>query len=586
VIGPPEARKRAKLKGIMPRLFDGDVLTNFEPTEKHRTVRARAKAPRRASRRTATFIGAWLGAVAVLGVAGPTHAQTAGDEAARILTEGASGTSARDLRAVTPPGTTPRPTLAGPVDPASYRLGPGDVLGLEYGGKALDSKTLVVDGEGLVRVPNLGLVKVGGTTLADARADIVKRLRPYLPGATVDLRLLQPRTFKVYVLGEVKSGSVQEVTGSARVSEAIDAAGGTNPSASRRNIRVVHRDGRIEIADLERFERTGDWEANPYLADGDRVIVPVTIERFGIFGAVAQPNFYDFREGDSLNTALRLAGGLRPEARLDSVLIIRFRGAHQLDTLYASIEPGSGREAIAIRADDRVFVRPQPDWKQGRQVTIAGEVNAPGVYAIEEGKSRVSDLVRWAGSFTPQAAPRNVHLERNVAASGTDVEFERLSRLSRSEMTNSEYQTFRSKLALRQSSYLVDFSTGVPQPAEADVPLRDGDRISVPRLELVVRVDGSVKNPGLVTYKGEWSASDYIEMAGGPTRRANVGDARVSRSGSSNTMFARDAHRIEPGDFIWVPEKKDTSFWIVFRDAVIVTGQVATVILVIDQLSK
>lgn len=530
---------------------------------------------------------AWVGIAALLAIGFQSvSAQTMGEDAIRALSGSTGGLPTDGVATDGTRARPARPALAGAIDPATYRLGPGDVLSLEYSGKALDAKTLVVDGEGLLRVPNLGLVQVGGMPLADARADIVKRLHPFLPGATVELRLLQPRTFKVFVLGEVKRAGVQEVTGSARVSEAIDAGGGTNPNASRRNIRVLHRDGRIEVADLQRFERTGDWEGNPYLADGDRVIVPVTTEQFGIFGAIAQPDTYEFRQGDSIDAAIRIAGGLRPEARRDSVLIVRFRGVHDLDTLYATIEPGSAGESVAIQADDRIFIRPQPEWRQGRQVSITGEVLAPGTYAIEEGKSHVSDLVRWAGGFSQLAAPRIVRLERNLAGPASDVDFERLNRLSRSEMTNTEYQTFRSKLALRQSSYLIDFSTGVPRPAEADIPLRDGDHVHVPRLELVVRVDGSVKSPGLVSFQGDWDAGDYIKMAGGPTRRGDVGDARLSRSGSSNTMFARDASRIEPGDFIWVPEKKDTSFWAVFRDVIIVTGQVATTILVINQLNK
>ena len=539
-----------------------------------------------AARRKIARPRGWIGIAAALALGcGPAGAQTAGEDALRMLT-GSTGGPAAGVGAEAPRFGGPRPALAGPVDPASYRLGPGDVLSLEYGGKALDTKIFVVDAEGRVRIPNLGLVEVGGSTLADARADILKRLRPYVPGASLDLRLLQPRTFKVYVLGEVKSAGMQEVAGSARVLEAIEAAGGTNPNASRRNIRVLRRDGRVEIADVERFERTGDWEANPYLEDGDRVIVPVAIQRFGVFGAVARPNFYELREGDSLVTALRIAGGLLLEARLDSVLIVRFRGAHQLDTLTTSLEQGAGAEAVALRADDRVFIRSQPEWRPIRQVTITGEVMSPGTYVIEEGRSRVSDLVRWAGGFTPQGAARNVRLERHTSGVENDVEFERLGRLTRDEMTNSEYQTFRGKLAVRQSAYLIDFSTGTPMPPESDVPLRNGDHVDVPRLELAVRVDGSVRSPGLVTFQGRRTAAEYIKMAGGPTRRGDVRDARLTHSGSTNTVFARDASRIEPGDFIWVPEKRDTSFWTLFRDAVIVTGQVATIILAINQLSK
>ena len=482
-----------------------------------------------------------------------------------------------------------KPVLAGPVDAAAYVVGPGDVLSLEYSGRAAGSTTMTVDGEGRVRVPSLGLLVVGGKTLAAVREEIVRRLRSFLPGATLDLRLMEPRVFKVFVLGEVQRSGAVEVVGSARVLEAIEAAGGGNPTTSWRNVHVLRHDGTIVGADLDLFRRTGDWNSNPYLVDGDRVVVPIAVERIGVFGAVARPSFYEFRAGDSLSTALRLAGGLMPGARLDSVLVLRFQGATALETLYTSIDrelTGPG-VAAPLRADDRIFVRLQPEWRPSRQVTISGEVRYAGPYAIEEGKSRISELIRWAGGFTPKAALRNVRIERTQAAPpGGDMEFERLNKLTRGEMTNSEYQTFRSKLSVRQSAYVLDFSSGAIQPIEADIMLRDGDRVDVGRLEMVVRVDGSVQRPGLVAYDSSRSLRDYIRMAGGPSRRGNSGDARLTRAGTSTTAFARDVRHLEPGDFVYVPERKDTDLWVIFRDLVIVAGQVATVVLVVHQLGK
>jgi protein involved in polysaccharide export with SLBB domain len=478
--------------------------------------------------------------------------------------------------------------LAGPVDPERYRVGPGDVLSLEYGGKALDTRTLVVDSEGRVRVPNLGLVNVGGTLLSDVRTEIVTRLKPYLPGATLDLRLLQPRTFKVFILGEVNAPGSQQVVGSARVSEAIAAAGGFKSNASQRNIQVLRRDGRVNVADLVLFERAGDWDSDPYLEDGDRILVKVANERIGVFGAVLLPDFYEYHAGDSLRTAIRVAGGLSAEARTDSVLLLRFEGAQHLDTLWTRLDdPQDAGSSLLLQPDDRIFIRPKSSWRPMRQITVTGEVRAPGVYSIEEGKDRVSEVIGWAGGFGPEAARRNVRIERHEPGTGDeDVEFQRLSKLSRAEMTNSEYQTFRSKLAVRQSSYLIDFSSGSPQPPGTDVLLRDGDHIDVPRIEMAVRVDGQVRAPGLIAYKEGQSTYDYIRDAGGTTKRANIGDARITRAGSSATLFARDVSHVEPGDFIWIPEKKDTSFWTVARDLIIVAGQVATIVLVVHQLSS
>src|SRR2546426_5214733 len=115
-------------------------------------------------------LGAWVGIVAALALGcGPAGAQTTGEDALRALTGAASGSSVGGVGTEAPRSGGPRPALAGPVDPMAYRLGPGDILSLEYGGKALDTKVFLVDAEGRVRVPNLGLVEVGGKTLADAR---------------------------------------------------------------------------------------------------------------------------------------------------------------------------------------------------------------------------------------------------------------------------------------------------------------------------------------------------------------------------------------------------------------------------------
>lgn len=545
--------------------------------------------------------GAWWWALAACLVAvagGPSGAPAAslqeiGVEDDVLGSAAASGPvgltpAERDAATALRRGGTSRVVLGGPVDPEQYRLGPGDVLSLEYGGRASGSRTFTVDGEGRARVPELGLETLGGRTLAEVRAEFLRRLKPILPGAELDLRLVEPRTFKLYVLGEVAAPGVVVVVGSARVLEAVEAAGGATERASMRNVRVVRRAGEAVLADLRLFQRTGAWEANPYLQDGDRVILPLAVERMGVHGAVASPALYEFRPGDRLSTSIDLAGGLRPDARLDSALVIRFRGASTLDTLFvdlAAVRDGTA-EDLPLAADDRVFVRPKPDWHQAHDVTVEGEVRFPGTYAIEEDKHRLSDVIAWAGGFTPYAALTNVRLERHLDGTTPDVEFERLSRMSRAEMTNSEYQTFRGKLALRQATYLVDFSSGAPRPPEYDVLLKSGDRIGVGRLELSVRVDGRVKRPGLVAYQEGLGVDDYVRLAGGTTKRADAGDMRLTRAGSSTTQFARDVKKVEPGDFIWVPEKRDSNFWAVFRDVVIVAAQLATVVLVIDTVSN
>jgi protein involved in polysaccharide export with SLBB domain len=478
--------------------------------------------------------------------------------------------------------------LAGPVDPEQYLVGPGDVLMLEYTGPAAMAMSVTVDGEGRLRIPNLGTVSAAGRTLADLREEILTELQPFVPKAKIDLRLVAPRLFKVFVVGAVEDAGIAEVRGSARVIEALDAVGGLQENASTRNIRVMHADGSEQIADLQRFFWTGDWSANPYLVDGDRIVVPIETKRVLVTGAVAQPGAIEYREGDTLANLIEVAGGTVSEARLDSVLLIRFRGYHELDTLVvdlATVHDGTAPD-IDIHEDDRVFVRAKPQWHLSRLVTIEGEVKFPGTYAVIEGQDRISDLIAWAGGFTEEASLKAVRLLRRPEIDGQDVEFDRLSRLTRAEMTESEYQTFRGKLAIRQSAYLVDFSTGAPEPPESDILLQDGDIIQVERLELAVRVDGSVLRPGFIIYEDDLTVSDYIERAGGTIARADLGKTRITRAGSNESQLANSGWLVEPGDFIWVPEKKDTSFWDTFKDVIAVAGQMAAIILLLDTVSR
>ncbi len=59
---------------------------------------------------------------------------------------------------------------------------------------------------------------------------------------------------------------------------------------------------------------------------------------------------------------------------------------------------------------------------------------------------------------------------------------------------------------------------------------------------------------------------------------------RVTRAGSNQTLLLQDARAIQPGDFIWVPEKRDINFWGVLKDVILVAGSVATVIILLRDL--
>jgi protein involved in polysaccharide export with SLBB domain len=477
----------------------------------------------------------------------------------------------------------PDDALAGSVDAHEYRLGPGDVLALELSGRAARHLPIVVDAEGRASFPEIGVVEVGGRTLEDVRSQVLGRIRPVYSGVRVDLRLLRLRMFKVYVAGEVETPGVTRANGATRASEVFRGPLAIRTQGSRRNIELKRSDGRVERVDLDAFAYLGHSRQNPFLEDGDILLVPPRKERIHALGAFGRPGEYERAPGDSISDLIEIAGGLLPGTDPRTGLLIRFASPTGLDSLSLDLSSVIAGSADGPLVDgDRLFAREYPEFKRGRNVTMVGEFLLPGPYSIEEGKDRLSTLIERAGGFTAAAARNRIQVFRPPANEGQrDIEFERLSRLSRSEMTDAEYQVFKTKLASQQAAYVVAFSQIGQKDKEYDVFLRDGDIVIVERESQAVRVAGEVQQPSLIEFLPGRTAEEYIRLAGGFTGRAQRSKVRVTRAGSNQTLLAGDARAIQPGDFIWVPEKRDIDFWSVFKDVILVAGSVATVIILL-----
>jgi protein involved in polysaccharide export with SLBB domain len=170
----------------------------------------------------------------------------------------------------------------------------------------------------------------------------------------------------------------------------------------------------------------------------------------------------------------------------------------------------------------------------------------------------------------------------NTGASLDDPELQRLLRLSRLELTDSEYSILRTRLAGQREEYRVDWNRLLQVGPALDILLVGGDVIEVERLVNSIRVDGEVRRPGIVEYRPGFKVRDYIDKAGGLSKRAWGGKVRVTRSVTGQTLLARDVASLDPGDFIWVPEKPDITLWQQMTTVLMAVGQIATIVLAIE----
>jgi protein involved in polysaccharide export with SLBB domain len=218
----------------------------------------------------------------------------------------------------------------------------------------------------------------------------------------------------------------------------------------------------------------------------------------------------------------------------------------------------------------------QPDYHVSDRVDVMGRVHVTGSYPVRSGVTRLSQLLAEAGGVMPDADSASVLLFRARPAAGPDPEFERLSRLSRGEMTASEYETFRTRLAGLSPDFRVDLRTMHPGGAN-DPLLANGDHLLVSRVVRSIRVDGQVRRPGVVEFQPGKPWSWYVRACGGFTTRSARGQVRITRASSGQTLLARETDVPLAGDFLWVPERSDVPTWQYLRDTILVLGQVATV---------
>jgi hypothetical protein len=98
----------------------------------------------------------------------------------------------------------------------------------------------------------------------------------------------------------------------------------------------------------------------------------------------------------------------------------------------------------------------------------------------------------------------------------------------------------------------------------ADVEVRAGDTLLIPKTPTYVMVNGQVYNPTAISYRPGKSAGWYLRQAGGPTNMANRkavfvvrADGSVAGGKGSGEWFSGDvlSAELRPGDMVFVPEK-------------------------------
>lgn len=484
--------------------------------------------------------------------------------------------------------------LEGTLDPDSYVLGAGDVLAIGFWGDVNRLENLTVTPDGDLLVAPVGPIPVSGLTLSEVQSLIKRELAPYYKPAILSVSLVGIRTFQVHVVGMVEGPGAIVANGVTRVSQAIALAGGLREGGSRRNITVRRGNEDIPV-DLTRYLRLGDNTWNPFLNDGDVVLVPYTRGPVQISGSVSYPGEYEFVEGESVADIISLAGGFRPEALTDTLTLERFDEADPAVSVELTLAGDPALlESFKLDLGDRIFIRAIPNWHRDAQVTVTGEVKFPGVYVIDEGKETLTDLIKRAGGLTDEASLAEARLIRGQYRSRPHPVDREVAAMVETDLTEDWKDTDLTRTFSREpkGTVALDYEALLRDNAEShgdrdphDVLLMDGDELYIPRATRLVRVAGQVNNPGLVALVEGEDSAHYIREAGGYATKADKRGTVLIRSGGGQRIKA-GGREVKAGDIIWVPKRPDHSWWGTTKDILSVAAQVATVWLVVDSITN
>lgn len=432
-------------------------------------------------------------------------------------------------------------STTGPVDPADYRLGPGDELVLVLTGDVEQVHQLAVTREGFIVIPQVGQLAVNGLTLNALRTLLYQRLgRVYSgvrpgPNASTrfDVTVTRIRVNAVMVIGEVARPGTYAVSAAGSALNALYQAGGPTERGSFRDIRVMRAGQLLASIDLYDYLLGGATSRATRVESGDIVYVPPHGPQVTLEGQVFRPAIYEMKPGQGLRDLIVAAGGLLPEAYAGRATIERIlppeqRTAGGRDRMVLDVDLRTALDStapvVALASADRVRVMAINQPVRNRAL-VRGDVWQPGPVALSPGM-RLSDALQAAGGVRSDVYLDRAHIVRLMPDS--------TRRMLAVDL--------RGIVAPSERGAAPQRGPMAGQPAR-DPELMEFDEITVfSRTEFrpgrQVSVFGSVQRPGPVTFRDSMTLRDAVLLAGGLRDEAYLLEAEISRVSSSPETLA------------------------------------------------
>ncbi|MCK5833278.1 SLBB domain-containing protein [bacterium] len=485
--------------------------------------------------------------------------------------------------------------------PAIYEIEDSTSLGevLELAGGPLPTANISSAMVDRIKGSNYGIVTVDFS-------DSVWCSKPALDGDDISVFSIEVYRYDIVtVQGQVVQPGAYGYFDSMRVSDLLEEGHQLLPDAYRNRADLVRilpdRSKSIIPLNLRRIIDDPNCQDNIYLQNEDLVVVysiwDVTDREFvSIYGAVRRPGEFELYKNMHISDIIFESGGFTPSAFIEKAELARVRPGEPTKVtdinLVKALENPKGPEDILLRPYDVVFIRDVPGWKLQDIVTIVGEVEFPGKYALRSQNERLSDLIYRTGSFTDEAFISGaVFIRPRLADEIENRNLRSIVQQTQEAVLDSEGNIVTSPFLFiytpeQIARIILDMDRVVAGRLDEDILLEDGDSIYIPKTPTGVNVIGMVASNGTIRWVHGKRLNYYIDRAGGITRNADVSGIRVVKANGKVIKASLRTGNIEPGDAIIVPQriKKKTDWISTLGETVSIISSLATTIYILLKL--